>query len=466
MPKTVYHTTVAADDPESLDETFGLHPLFVDQVEDALHKNKKKRVRKLVAGLHPADLADLIEHLEPKQCRQLVLILKDQFNPEVLPELDESVRAVVMDAMGFEDFATALTQLDSDEAVYIAGVLEPDQRAAVLEQLPSSDRMQIESSLGYADDTAGRLSQRELVSVPDYWTVGNTIDYLRAARKLPDEFYVVFVVDPRHRPIGLVDLNRLVRSRRPVLMRDIVSPDIELLPTDMDQEDVAYLFRQRDLVAAPVVDPSGRLIGQITIDDIVDVIDEEAQEDIFKLAGVADRNLYGAVLATVRSRFSWLALNLLTAIAASIVIGLFQPTIERLVALAVLMPIVASMGGNAGTQTLTVAVRSLATKDLDASNARRIIGKEVLAGLINGLLFAVLAGVVAYIWFQDVGLGLVVAVAMVVNLLVAGLAGITIPIALDKLKIDPATSSAVFLTTVTDIVGFFVFLALAAAFLL
>jgi len=376
------------------------------------------------------------------------------------------VRDIVMHAMGFEDFASALTLLDSDEAVYIAGLLSPSQRAAVFERLPAADRMQIEASLEYGEDTAGRLIQRELVAVPNYWTVGETIDYLRAARTLPDDFYVVFVVDPRHRPVGLVDLNRLVRSRRPVQMRDIVNSDMELISPDMDREDVAYLFRQRDLVTAPVVDKLGRLIGQITIDDIVDVIDEEAQEDIFKLAGVTDSNLYGAVLETVRGRMSWLVLNMITAVGASIVIGWFQPTIERLVALAVLMPIVASMGGNAGTQTLTVAVRSLATKDLDSSNATRIVGKEVLAGLINGLLFAVFASVVTYVWFQDIGLSLVIAAAMMVNLLIAGLTGITIPIALDKLNIDPATSSAVFLTTVTDVVGFFTFLGLAAAFLM
>ena len=464
MAQTVYHKSIQ-NDPDSLDETFGLHPAFVDEVEDALLQKKKKRVKKLVVNLHPADLADLLEHLEPKTCRQLVETLKDQLNPEVLTELNDSVRDNVMHAMGFEDFASALAQLDSDEAVYIAGLLSPAQREAVFEKLPAADRMQIEASLAYGEETAGRLIQRELVSVPDYWTVGETIDYLRAARSLPDEFYVVFVVDPRHRPVGLVDLNRLVRSRRPVQMRDIVNLSMEIITPDMDREDVAYLFRQRDLVTAPVVEKSGRLIGQITIDDIVDVIGEEAEEDIFKLAGVSDSNLYGAVLATVRGRVSWLVLNLLTAILASIVIGWFQPTIERLVALAVLMPIVASMGGNAGTQTLTVAVRSLATKDLDASNATRIIGKEVLAGLINGCLFAVLAGLVTYVWFQDIGLALVIAAAMVVNMLVAGFAGITIPIALDKLNIDPATSSAVFLTTVTDVVGFFVFLALAAYFL-
>ncbi|MEQ8733737.1 MAG: magnesium transporter [Rhodospirillaceae bacterium] len=464
MAQTVYHKSIQSD-PDSLDETFGLHPAFVDEVEDALLQKKKKRVKKLVVNLHPADLADLLEHLEPKTCRQLVETLKDQLNPEVLTELNDSVRDNVMHAMGFEDFASALAQLDSDEAVYIAGLLSPAQREAVFEKLPAPDRMQIEASLAYGEETAGRLIQRELVSVPDYWTVGETIDYLRAARSLPDEFYVVFVVDPRHRPVGLVDLNRLVRSRRPVQMRDIVNVGMEIITPDMDREDVAYLFRQRDLVTAPVVEKSGRLIGQITIDDIVDVIGEEAEEDIFKLAGVSDNNLYGAVLATVRGRLSWLVLNLLTAIVASIVIGWFQPTIERLVALAVLMPIVASMGGNAGTQTLTVAVRSLATKDLDASNATRIIGKEVLAGLINGCFFALLAGLVTYVWFQDVGLALVIAAAMVVNMLVAGFAGITIPIALDKLNIDPATSSAVFLTTVTDVVGFFVFLALAAYFL-
>lgn len=465
MVQTVYHTSVN-EDPDSLDETFGLHPAFVDEVDGALLNKKNKRVRKLVSDLHPADLADLLEHLEPKQCVRLVETLKDDFNPEVLPELDEAVRDTVMHAMGFEDFASALTQLDSDEAVYIAGLLDPDERAAVFEQLPAADRMQIEASLEYGEETAGRLIQRELVAVPDYWTVGETIDYLRAARKLPDEFYVVFVVDPRHRPIGIVELNQLVRSKRPVRMRDIVNPDMEVITPDMDREDVAYLFRQRDFVTAPVVEGSGRLIGQITIDDIVDVIEEEAQEDIFKLAGVGDSNLYGAVIEIVRSRMSWLVLNLLTAVGASIVIGLFQPTIEKLVALAVLMPIVASMGGNAGTQTLTVAVRSLATKDLDSSNAARIIGKEMLAGLINGLLFALMAGGITYIWFQDLGLGLVIAAAMLINLIVAGLAGITIPIALDKLNIDPATSSAVFLTTVTDVIGFFTFLALAAVFLL
>lgn len=465
MVQAVRHTSITSDS-ESLDESFGLDPNFVGEVDEALSNDDGERVTNLVLDLHPADLADLLEHLEPKQCRKLVETLGDQLNPEVLPELDESVRDIVMHEMGFEDFASALTQLDSDEAVYIAGLLEPEERAAVFEQLPAADRMQIEASLEYGEDTAGRLIQRELVAVPDYWSVGETIDYLRAARTLPDDFYVVFVVDPRHRPIGLVELNKLVRSRRPVSMRDIVNPDMEVLSPDMDREDVAYLFRQRDLLTAPVVDGAGRLIGQITIDDIVDVIGEEAEEDIFKLAGVADSNLYGAVLEIVRGRMTWLVLNLITAIGASIVIGLFQPTIEKLVALAVLMPIVASMGGNAGTQTLTVAVRSLATKDLDSSNAARIIWKELLAGLINGVVFASLVAAVTYVWFDDVGLGLVIGAAMIINLLVAGLAGITIPIALDKLKIDPATSSAVFLTTVTDVIGFFTFLGLAAVFLL
>jgi len=465
MARPKYDTKLTAD-PNRLDETFGLHPVFFDEVQEALFNKKNKRVRELVTGLHPADLADLLEHLEVKQSKKLVEVLKDDFNPDVLPELDETVRDTVMHAMGFEDFAAALTQLESDEVVYIAGLLDPTQREGVMSRLPQADRMQIEQKLEYGKDTSGRLSQRELVAVPDYWTVGETIDYLRAATKLPEDFYVVFVVDPRHRPTGLVELNRLVRSRRHVYMRDIVDPDIEIIPSDMDKEDVAYLFSQRDLVTAPVVEKSGRLIGQITIDDIVDVIEDEVEEDIFKLTGVSDTDIFSAVFETVRGRFTWLALNLVTAVVASCVIGWFQPTIERLVALAVLMPIVASMGGNAGTQTLTVAVRGLATKDLDASNARRVIGKELLAAMVNGMLLAFIAAVVVYLWFNDAGLGLVIAAAMIVNLIVAGLAGITIPVALDRLKIDPAASSAVFLTTITDVVGFFTFLGLGAAFLL
>jgi len=465
MARNGFHQSfVGIKDP--LDETFSLHPEFVSKVVGALDDDDRASIIRLVAELHYADMADLLEHLEPLDRARLVENMRDNFNSDVLPELDEAVRDDVMDALGYEDFAAAVIELDSDDALDVVGKLDLMERNQILDRLPESYRKLLQHGLEFQDETAGRLMQRELAIVPDYWTVGETLDYLRTAKDLPADFYVIFVVDPRHRPIGMVELSRLVCSHRPVNMRDIVNLGMEAISTDMDREDVANLFRKRDLVSQPVVDLSGRLVGQITIDDVVDVIDEEAEEDILKLAGLKDTNLYDAVLETVRSRFSWLAFNLFTAVLASIVIGWFQPAIEKIVALAVLMPIVASMGGNAGTQTLTAAVRSLATKELDRSNAPRILGKEVLAGVVNGLLFAFCASLIAWIWFQDVGLGVIIGAAMVVNLIAAGLFGIAIPLILDRINIDPAAASSVFLTTITDVVGFFTFLALAAAFLL
>jgi magnesium transporter len=335
--------------------------------------------------------------------------------------------------------------------------------------MPQATRMMIEQGLAYSESSAGRLMQRELVAVPNYWTVGETVDYLRAAHNVPERFLAVFVVDPRHRPQGVAELSTVLRSRRPVRMRDIIDPEVENIPTDMDREDVAFLFRQRNLTAAPVIDKSGRLVGQITIDDVVDVIDEEAGEDILKMAGVRDAedvNLYRTVIATAQSRFWWLFINLGTAMLASSVIGLFEHSIEKLTALAVLMPICASMGGNAGTQTLATVVRSLATRELNASNVWRVGWRESLVGLINGILFAAITGVIAYLWFQDLLLGVVIAGAMILNMIAAGMAGMMIPLALNKLGADPADSAVVFLTTVTDVVGFFSFLGLATWILL
>jgi magnesium transporter len=324
----------------------------------------------------------------------------------------------------------------------------------------------IEQGLAFPDYSAGRIMQRELIAVPSYWTVGETVDYLRNNPHLPDDFYVLFVVDPRHRPQGVVRLAALLKVRRTVRLRDIMSTDLEVLTVTMDQEDVAYLFRQRDLLSAPVVDASGRLVGRITVDDVVDVIDEEAEDDMLRLAGLSETSLYSAVLDTAKSRFTWLVVNLGTAVVASLVIGLFSDTIEQVVALAVLMPIVASMGGNAGTQTLTAAVRGLAMKDLVPDNARRVLGKEVLVGAVNGVAFAIMAGIVTWLWFDSAAIALVIAAAMIINMICAGLFGIAIPLTLDRLKIDPAVASSVFLTTVTDVVGFFAFLGLAALFLL
>jgi len=447
---------------DALDEGFELDPAFIEDVQAALRADDREQARTLVEDLHYADMADLLERLDSEDRRLLVEAIRDDFQADVLPELDAEVRYEVMDALGFEDFAVALTELDSDDAVYVAGKLDPEERAKILERTPPDKREFIEQGLAYAEDSAGRLMQRELVAVPYYWTVGETIDFLRSTRNIPDKFYVVFVVDSRHRPQGVVELHRVLTSKRPTRMQDLITPD-------MDREEVAFLFRQRDLAAAPVVDKSGRLIGQITIDDIVDVIDEEAGADILKMAGVSEvdqSSLYTAVIATAQSRFTWLALNLITAFMASYVVGMFTASIEKLAALAVLMPIVAGMGGNAGTQTLATVVRALATRELDSSNALRVVGKELFVGLINGVLFAALVGAVASFWFGDILLGVVIAAAMLTNLTVAGLAGILIPLALDKAGTDPASSAGVFLTTVTDIVGFFTFLGLATWVLL
>jgi len=449
---------------DGLDERFELDPAFVQDVAAALRANDKDAARVLVEGLHYADMADLLERLDTEDRRLLIEAIREDFQADVLPELDAEVRYEVMDALGFEDFAVALTELDSDDAVYVAGKLDADERAKILERTPIATRELIEQGLAYAENSAGRLMQRELVAVPYYWTVGETIDYLRATRNVPDKFFVVFVVDSRHRPQGVVELHRVLTSKRPVRMQDLVDPDVDILSTGMERGEVAFLFRQRDLAAAPVVDKSGRLIGQITIDDIVDVIDEEAGEDILRMAGVSDveqSSLYTAVIATARSRFTWLAINLFTAFLASYVVGVFAESIEKLAALAVLMPIVAGMGGNAGTQTLATVVRALATRELDSTNALRVVGKEVFVGLINGILFATLVGFVSWLWFGDILLGAVIAAAMVTNLTIAGLAGIVIPLALDRAGADPAASAGVFLTAVTDIVGFFTFLGLA-----
>ena len=442
--------------------------------EEIIHALADKNidcVRELIEPLHYADVADLLERLDAEDRARLVEIIRIDFDAAILSELDETVRDQIIDLLGLDEVAVAVSDLDTDDAVTILEELDEAEQRQVLNSIPAAERTVIEEGLAYPEDSAGRLMQREFVSVPEGWTVGETIDYMRASvdsedNNLPDYFYSIFVVDPDHKPVGKVMLDQLLRTRRPVKMTEIVEPEKKVVAVTMDQEDVAFLFRQRDLVSAPVVDELGRLVGVVTIDDIVDVIDEEHEEDIMYLAGIGEDDLYDAAIDTTRARFSWLAVNLLTAIVASLVISLFDATIDQLVALAILMPIVASMGGNAGTQTLTVTVRALAMKELTATNAARVIGKEILVGAINGVLFAVFAGVIVWVWFGSQVLGLVIGLAMVVNMTVAGLAGTTIPLMLEHARIDPAIASSVFLTTVTDVVGFFVFLGLAAIILL
>ncbi len=453
--------------PASFKDVYAINTKLVRAVEAALEDGRAADLRGLLEPLRPADFADLVVVLNREDRRRLVVVLGDNFDPEALIDLEGSVLEDLLEAISPHAVARAIAELDTDEAVHLLEEMDDTRREQVLSNVPAPDRAAVLEGLSFPEDSAGRLMQRDLIAVPAYWSVGQVIDHCRETQNLPDEFYEIFVIDPRHRPIGQVALNRLMRTRRPVLMREIMKSEATTIPVDMDQEEVAFLFQQYRLASAPVIDGAGRLVGVITFDDAAAVQEEEAEEDFMRLSGVSsETDLSDTALRTTRTRASWLLVNLGTAILASMVIALFDATIEQIVALAVLMPIVASMGGNAGTQTLTVAVRALATRELTAANALRVVGKEVVVGGLNGILFAILVGVVAAIWFSAPTLGIVIASAMVINMLVAGLAGTLIPLGLERASIDPAVAATVFLTTITDVVGFFVFLSLAALFLL
>ena len=447
-------------------DAFGLGDEHVGLVKEHLRSGDDEALKKLFDDLHYADAADLIHQLKPKKRAKVFKIIGKDFSPETLTELDEDVVEEFIDEMGANSVAQALTEMDSDDALSVVEDLDEEDLKEVLEALPNEERKVILEGLSFPEDSAGRLMQRDLVTASTFWTVGDALDFLRSDIELPDDFYEIFVVDEKLSPMGSVPLNRLLRNERPVTIGSLMEEQLTTIPVETDQEEVASIFRDRDLVSAPVVDDNNRLLGVITVDDVLDVIDEEHEEDIMLMGGVTEDEFYGSALDATKSRIWWLVVNLGTAILASLVIALFSDTIEQLVALAVLMPIVASMGGNAGTQTLTIAVRAIAMKELTPANAISVVGKEILVGVMNGVVFAILIGFATWFWFGDLALSGVIASAMVVNMIVAGLAGALIPVLLDRFGADPAIASSVFVTTVTDVIGFFAFLGLAALFLL
>lgn len=455
---------VVVDEPE---RGYGVDEVLVRACDAAVADGRMEEVDELIANLHASDLADLLEELAGENRRKLLDHVRDQLDPELLTHMDDVVREDVLEILEPEEVAAVLSGLDTDDALDVFEDIPEADQEGVLLQLSPSDRALLEQAMTYPEDSAGRLMQRELVTVPKDWSVGNTIDYLRnRAAHLPRDFYEIYAVDEERVPVGTVPLSRLMRNQRDVRIDDIMLTELRSAYVAMDQEEVALMFTQYALVSAPVVNDDGQLVGVITADDVVHVIQEEAEEDFLRLGGVQEDDFYEAVFETTRARFSWLLVNLGTAIIASLVIGLFDAAIEQVVALAILMPIVASMGGNAGTQTLTVAVRALAMKELTPTNAARIVGKEVIVGGINGILFAGLIGLVTWAWFGDTAIGIVIGAAMIVNLLIAGFAGVAIPIVLQRMRVDPAVGSAVILTTITDVVGFVAFLGLAAIVLL
>ncbi len=428
----------------------------------AVDGNDRDALATLMQPLHAADIADLLEQINSADRARLIRLYDAGFDGEILRELDESVREEVIAILAPHVLAEAVRELESDDVVDLVEDLDEPQQEAILEVLEDVDRVAVEQALAWPENSAGRLMQREVVMAPAHWNVGQAIDFMRESDALPEQFYHVVLVDPRLHPTGNVTLGKIMGSRRDVKLGDIVEEVFQVIPVDQDEEDVAYAFNQYHLISVPVVDLEGRLVGMITIDDAMVVLDQEHEEDILRLAGVAEESaLSDTVGATVRRRLPWLAANLATAILASMVIALFEDIITRFVALAILMPIIASMGGNAGTQSLTVAVRAMATKDLTRANVWRVIRRETLVGLANGLVFALVMGGIGVVWFGSPLLGLVIGAAMVVNLAVAGLAGTVVPVALEKTGVDPALASGTFVTTVTDIVGFLAFLGLA-----
>jgi magnesium transporter len=444
------------------EEDGSVRDVYVERVAEAIDAGNSGALRTLVGALHEADAGDLIEALDSERRPRLVKLMGADFDFTALVEVDDTIREEILEELPTETVAEGVRVLESDDAVYILEDLPKEEQAEILDQLPASERIALTRRLDYPEDSAGRRMQTECIAIPRSWTVGHTIDYMRETARLPERFYELYVVDADQRLLGAVALDRLLRAKRPVEIVDLMdSGRRRVLATD-DQEEVARQFERYNLIAAPVVDDGDRLVGVITFDDIVDVIEMEAEEDIKALGGVTgDEELSDSVWTIARSRFNWLLVNLGTAFLASSVLGLFEGELQKMVALAVLAPIVASQGGNAATQTMTVAVRALATRELGHANAWKVILREGLVGLVNGLAFAIITGAIAYAWFRVPDLGIVIGLAMICNLIAAALGGIIIPLVVQRFRADPAVSSGVFVTTITDVVGFFSFLGIA-----
>jgi magnesium transporter len=451
----------SAHQHESLDKENRLKPAFVRRVQEALAAGETDAVYDLVEPLHPADIADLFELVGQDERLPLARAINDQMSVEVIAELNDYVRELLVEALPADIVAGIAEQLDTDDAVAMIEDLDEADQQAVLAELEPEDRAAIETALAFPEESAGRLMSRDFIAVPEHMTVGGLIDYLREHRQLTTEFWEVFIVDARHHPIGTCALSWILRAPRSVALTDVMKRDQTLIPVTMDQEEVALRFQKYALISAAVVDDAGRLVGQITVDDVVHIIQEEAGEDALLLSGAGDGDINEPIRLTVRTRLTWLLVNLGTAMIAASVVGLFQGAIAKFALLAVLMPIVSGMGGNAGTQTLAVVVRALATNQLTSSNTLRMIGRELRIALANGTALGVLIGLGTALLFGNPVLGLVIGSAMVINNLIAGLAGILVPVTLDRANVDPAVSSAVFVTMATDVMGFFSFLGLA-----
>ena len=439
---------------------------FISIFSDKIRSSDIQFINQTLKDLHEADVANLIENLNPNTRIKLIELEAFNVNPEIFVELNESIQSEVLQLLSIDSIIKIIKRLESDNAIKILENLEKDTKEKVLDKLPPKDKFLLEEGLSYPEDSAARIMQREFTAVPSNWTVGQTIDYLREDKDLPEEFLEIFIVDNDFKPIGTVPSSRVLRTSRDLKMNSIMMEMPVLISANMDKEEVGHTFENYNLVSAGVVNKNNKLVGMITADDVVTVVQEEAEEDVLRLAGVGDEEITDSVMLKTKRRFNWLLLNLFTALLATWVISNFGASIEQMVALAFLMPIVASMGGNAGMQTLAVTIRAIATKELSKSNFNRVVGKEFLIGILNGIIFAIITAVIVQLWFKQLNLSLLIGVSMILNMIVAGLFGILVPVSLKKLNIDPALASSVFVTTITDVIGFLSFLGLGSFYFL